>query len=559
MPNNPKISHRLKEFIFNAFLTILLICHVFLLIFSYLKSSLFLPVYPDLFWKYIAAVIIPLLIVKLILLLLLNSKIKHIIREKYFIPIFIKKTSLVFVLTLLFLLVSFFPNPDIALIYLIVTFSLVIIFWSVMVDSLDVILVSWFPLIFMYVLIIINLIPAQGLWGRVTHKYNFRIKEPIIGPGGRLIPNLNIFLKGLDNHVPRKFITNSDGFRNDIEFKKDKTEDEIRILNLGDSFSIGYHLDQNKFLGPLIEKKIKDKTSQNASVLNSAISDPAYGLYYLQKFGLDYNPDLIVLGICGNDFTQAYSFAGPNQRFHIKNHKIEINKDYNSFLNPSKEFKSYVYKSNVKAEDMENNSRYDFTNILPFYTFIGFKKLSAVRYLSSFLDIRNDGMPRNYEVVKSNRTHRNKESLEQNPIANIPLIDGFPNIGFYLKKDTYPVNEIYKKNFEILKSYKNYCDEKGIKFMLLYYPVPFEIIPKEWKRLCNNWGLNHTDFDLSKHRNKISDFSKEIGISFQDLTEVLINSNKKDKLFLPLDAHLSELGHNVIAEKLSSDIVNILK
>lgn len=559
MPNNAQMSDRLKEFIFNILLATFLICNLSLIVFSYLKSSLFLPETPYLFWKYTAAVIIPVLISKLILLLLLNRKVKDIIRGKYFILIFSKKTSLAAVLISFFLLISFFPNPDISLIYLIVTFSLVIIFWSVMVNSLDAILVSWFPLIFMYVLIIINMTPAQGWWGRVTHKYKFRIIEPIIGPGGRLIPNLNIFLKGLDHYDPKKLITNSDGFRNDVEFKKDKTKDEIRILNLGDSFSLGYHLDQNKFLGPLLEEKIKDETSLNISVLNAEISDPAYGLYYLQKYGLDYNPDLIVLGICGNDFTQAYSFAGPNRRFDIKNHKIEIDNDYMSFLNPSKEFKSYVYKPNVKTQKMENNYRYNFTKVLPLYTYIGFKKLSAVRYLSSFIDAKNNEMPRNYEIVRPNETIRNKVRMGDHTIANIPLIDGLVNIGFYLKKDTYPIDKIYKQNFEILKSYKNYCDKKGIKLMLLYYPLPFEVIPKEWKRLCNNWGLNYTDFDLSKHRNKISDFSNEVGFSFQDLTEVLINSNKKDKLFLPLDAHLSELGHDVIAEKLSSDIVNILK
>ena len=88
------------------------------------------------------------------------------------------------------------------------------------------------------------------------------------------------------------------------------------------------------------------------------------------------------------------------------------------------------------------------------------------------------------------------------------------------------------------------------KLILLYFPTPFEIINEEWLALCSKWNLNQSNFELSKHRKRISQFSNQNNILFVDPTLSLINSNKKEKLFLPKDAHLSELGHKIISDYL---------
>ena len=46
------------------------------------------------------------------------------------------------------------------------------------------------------------------------------------------------------------------------------------------------------------------------TVVNAEVSDPAFGLYYLQNFGVRYRPDVVLVGLCGNDMLQAENFVG---------------------------------------------------------------------------------------------------------------------------------------------------------------------------------------------------------------------------------------------------------
>ena len=71
-------------------------------------------------------------------------------------------------------------------------------------------------------------------------------------------------------------ITNSIGFRNHANYDSIKLNSKFRILNLGDSFSNGYHVDQKDFFGYILQSVLQKKThSDNIEVLNVEVSDPA--------------------------------------------------------------------------------------------------------------------------------------------------------------------------------------------------------------------------------------------------------------------------------------------
>ena len=74
------------------------------------------------------------------------------------------------------------------------------------------------------------MIPPTGNWSRVTHLYQFPKKKPIIGEGGRLVPNLDIYLKGYDTPTPKKFITNEQGFRNSYKINLSKNENDLSLF-----------------------------------------------------------------------------------------------------------------------------------------------------------------------------------------------------------------------------------------------------------------------------------------------------------------------------------------
>ena len=528
--------------IFQKFVIINFVCLIsILLILIYLKARLFIPASPDLYIKYLIASFIPVLIVNIILITILIRYTKFALffkgmkknsGGKYFFPILIS----LFTIT-----ISYFPNPDISLIHLLVGIAFLASCWSLVSNNINHLLIFWLPINFLFLLIIVNMSTPQGLWGRVTHLYKFRTEEPVLGEGGRLVPNLDIYLKGYEDPKPKKFVTNKQGFRNSYNIDKTKDGKKLRILNLGDSFSIGYHLDQKSFLGPLLENKFKTEFSKNIEVLNAEISDPAYGLYYIQNHGLNYNPDIMILGLCANGFTQAYSFASDGQRFIIDKNQIKLNSNYKGFQNPILKYKNYIYSDTTKKDIQLKNQKRKILNLIPYQPLLSLIELSTIRHIKNIIGIKDPDTPRTYEI--------------RNNYSKIKLIDGFPNIGFYLKDHIKPIEKIYKINFEILNVIKNVSNKAGAKLILLYFPTPFEIINEEWLELCSKWNLNQSNFELSKHRKRISQFSDLNNILFVDPTLSLINSNKKEKLFLPKDAHLSELGHKVVSDYLFSLLI----
>ncbi len=93
---------------------------------------------------------------------------------------------------------------------------------------------------------------------------------------------------------------NSKGFR-DIERSYERSIPRYRILVLGDSMVWGYGVRQEEIFTALLEKEL-----QGIDVINLGVS--GYGtdqeLILLQKEGVRYQPDLIVVVIASNDFQE---------------------------------------------------------------------------------------------------------------------------------------------------------------------------------------------------------------------------------------------------------------
>jgi GDSL-like Lipase/Acylhydrolase. len=96
---------------------------------------------------------------------------------------------------------------------------------------------------------------------------------------------------------------NSDNFR-DREYTIEKSNDTIRIIALGDSFTFGWGVDLNdtwpKQLENLLNKRCQKKKFE---VLNMGV--PGYNtpmeIEFFKLKGIKYNPDIIILAYVGND------------------------------------------------------------------------------------------------------------------------------------------------------------------------------------------------------------------------------------------------------------------
>jgi lysophospholipase L1-like esterase len=128
-------------------------------------------------------------------------------------------------------------------------------------------------------------------------KYALEVKgissDPLIGHNHR--PDRQAFLMGV------QFDTNSKGLR-DREFSYEKPPGRLRIMMLGDSFTVGWGAKFDETFPKRIERMYADRGIQ-AEAINTGVGN--YNTiqeveYYLTE-GYKYNPDIVVLNFTFND------------------------------------------------------------------------------------------------------------------------------------------------------------------------------------------------------------------------------------------------------------------
>jgi hypothetical protein len=100
-----------------------------------------------------------------------------------------------------------------------------------------------------------------------------------------------------------KFVTNSQGFRDDENYAYEKPKDVVRVLSLGDSHTQGFEVRQHRTFSEVLERYLNARGIR-AQVLNSGVSgfSTAEQLAFLENEGIRYKPDFVVVGFYSNDF-----------------------------------------------------------------------------------------------------------------------------------------------------------------------------------------------------------------------------------------------------------------
>lgn len=114
------------------------------------------------------------------------------------------------------------------------------------------------------------------------------------------VPNSHYWHKSADGRW--EFHINGQGFRDTREFSYERPEGELRVLVLGDSFTVGYEAAQNETYSAILERYL-DGRGLPVEVINAGMSgsSTAEALVLLEQEGFKYRPDVVVLGFYGND------------------------------------------------------------------------------------------------------------------------------------------------------------------------------------------------------------------------------------------------------------------
>ena len=122
-----------------------------------------------------------------------------------------------------------------------------------------------------------------------------------------------------------KFVTNSKGFRNAADFPYEKPAGTLRILNLGDSHTLGTEARQDFTFSAVAPRALQARGTA-AEGINAGVSGFSTGeaLAFLENEGVKYRPDVVVLGFYANDFEdnlKAGLFALEEGRLVEKKHE----------------------------------------------------------------------------------------------------------------------------------------------------------------------------------------------------------------------------------------------
>ena len=126
------------------------------------------------------------------------------------------------------------------------------------------------------------------------------------GEGGFLLPNLHARVVGPAG--PVEFVTESHGFRNREEVPRARPAGRRRVLLVGDSFVAGYRTDQERTVGRVLERALRERPDgTGVDVVVAGVGHPGAALDWLGRHGFGFEPDVVVVGVTlGNDISQSW-------------------------------------------------------------------------------------------------------------------------------------------------------------------------------------------------------------------------------------------------------------
>jgi len=303
-------------------------------------------------------------------------------------------------------------------------------------------------------------------------------------------------------------LTNQFGF-NDRDYPLQKTPGTTRLLVLGDSFGWAGGRDGN--YTALLERMFERRDGQHKiDVINACYpaTHPGDQLALLKKYGLQYDPDVVMLGFfVGNDF-----LAVPGRK------RIIVNGLY-VYVNRNAEYKFLGYPI------IPQSRLYLFVK-QQYRVYTESKRAAEMgQYLPG------QGLTLSEETFLEIERAR-LEFFNVNPSARGSFQ---PGIDYVLQS----ISEMDA----ILRA-------RGAKFVVAIYPDEFQVNKSLLKRIFEKYELRAEDYDLNRAQNLLKSFLRSKGIPFVDLTDRFRAEGDKRELYILRNTHWNDAGNQFAANVL---------
>ncbi len=293
---------------------------------------------------------------------------------------------------------------------------------------------------------------------------------------------------------------NADGLRDD-EIKPKENYD-YRILMLGDSFTIGWGIDQGQTFSDLLEQKF-NQNQLNVDVINGGTTSysPLLEYLFLKEKGLKYNPDLIILNFDLSDFQNDYYYQ-KLARYDTSGKIIGVSTEEANFL------KSIYLK--VKLIKFLESPFLVLDSKFPSQTILGEKYFYNLDY-------------DRYALTRENIS----------PEAEIKYTE---------------------TSLKYLKLIQQLALEKNITLVLVAYPYGHQVSGEEWAKGRHNYGFEQGKIYSSRPEEILAKFAAENNIAFISLYPEF-KASDKFPLYYPYDGHLTPEGHQLFADSLYAKLI----
>ncbi len=308
-------------------------------------------------------------------------------------------------------------------------------------------------------------------------------------------------------------LTNQFGF-NSRDYPLQKTPGVFRILVIGDSFNWAGGREGN--YTALLERRFEHRDgSHKIDVINAGYPMTHTGeeLAMLKKYGLQYNPDLVVLGFfMGNDFVDG----DPDRK------RIVVNGLYMD-ISKRRELRVLGYP------------------IIPQSRLLMFIKQKY----------------RIYDEAKKAAVENRDQQEQPGSFSEDTYLDiergklEFFNLSYlrdgrFQPRIDYILQSIAEMN-ELLKS-------RNIKFVVAIYPDEFQVNEKLLQTVLDKFKLPRENYDLNPGQSLLKPFLDSKYIPGIDLTDRFRAEGKKQDLYLLRDPHWNSAGNQLAADILFDDL-----
>lgn len=316
----------------------------------------------------------------------------------------------------------------------------------------------------------------------------------------RFIPRKNVH--GVHNRLgsfSTTFNTNSRGLR-DKEYTLNKPNGVRRLVVIGDSYTWGFGVNDSEIYTEQLESILP-----NTEVINLGVT--AYSIWqeilYLKREGLQYNPDIVILGLCMNDIVWGTGRSKISDGEQKTASKKSTTVNIVEFFKKNILYKSSLYQFII---DRLYTSKY----LVKVLIYLGLRG-----YLTGFTHLNVDLMP---------------------ALRNYP--------------DT--VDKMWAVTESELIDLKRLTSDNGIRLIIAVIPSPLAMDEVRFKQEISQSIFDAKDFDLDKPYRLLEKFAATNNIEIVSPINFFRQVHKQEKsLYLERDMHFNPAGHNLFARAIA--------